>query len=78
MDSIDFFSKRANAAKPDNKQNQSGGNLGGPIIKDRAFFFADYEGTRITRGVTPDHQRADGRSARRHLHHRRSRIRPPA
>ena len=52
MDSIDFFSKRAKAAKPDNKQNQYGGNLGGPLMKDRAFFFADFEGTRITRGVT--------------------------
>lgn len=52
MDSIDFFSKRAGAAKPDNRQNQPGGNLGGPILKNRAFFFADYEGTRITRGVS--------------------------
>src|SRR3954467_4608349 len=52
MDSIDFFSKRANAVKPDNKQNQYGGNIGGPLLRDRAFFFADYEGTRITRGVT--------------------------
>ena len=68
MDSIDFFSKRAGAAKPDNKQNQSGGNLGGPLMKDHAFFFADYEGTRITRGVTRAHQRADRRRARRHLH----------
>ena len=51
MDSIDFFSKRANAVKPDNKQNQYGANLGGPLLKDKAFFFADYEGTRITRGV---------------------------
>jgi hypothetical protein len=52
FDSIDFFSKRANAAKPTNDQNQYGGNLGGPAIKGKAFFFADYEGTRITRGVT--------------------------
>src|SRR4051794_28033195 len=52
MDSIDFFSKRAGVPKPDNRQNQPGGNLGGPILKNRAFFFADYEGTRITRGVS--------------------------
>ncbi len=52
MDSIDFFSKRAGAAKPANDQNQFGGNIGGPIVPNTAFFFADYEGTRITRGVT--------------------------
>src|SRR5262245_53565025 len=52
MDSIDYFSQQAGAAKPPNKQNQYGGNLGGPIVSSKAFFFADYEGTRITRGVT--------------------------
>ena len=52
MDSIDFFSKRAGAPKPDNKQNQPGGNLGGPLVRNQAFFFADYEATRISRGVS--------------------------
>jgi outer membrane receptor protein involved in Fe transport len=52
MDSNNFFSKRAGQAKPANDQNQFGANLGGPILKDRAFFFVDFEGTRITRGVT--------------------------
>ena len=52
MDAVDFFTKRAGAAKPDNKQNQPGGNLGGPIVRNRAFFFGDYEATRITRGVS--------------------------
>jgi len=52
MDSIDYFSQQAKADKPPNKQNQYGGNLGGPILPGKAFFFADFEGTRITRGVT--------------------------
>ncbi len=52
LDSTDFFTKRAGAVKPANDQNQFGGNLGGPIIKNNAFFFSDYEGTRITRGVS--------------------------
>ncbi|HWW85494.1 MAG TPA: TonB-dependent receptor [Vicinamibacterales bacterium] len=51
FDTIDYFSQRAGAAKPSNKQNQFGGNLGGPIMPSKAFFFGDYEGTRITRGV---------------------------
>jgi hypothetical protein len=52
FDSNNFFSERAGADKPANDQNQFGGNLGGPLIRNRAFFFADFEGTRITRGVT--------------------------
>jgi hypothetical protein len=39
---------------PDNKQNQFGGTFGGPIKKERTFFFASYEGRRIVQGVTGD------------------------
>jgi len=52
MDSIDYFTKKAGAPKAENHQNQPGGNLGGPILKNRAFFFVDYEGTRINRGAS--------------------------
>ena len=32
-------------------QNQFGGTIGGPIRRNKFFFFADYQGTRLTQGV---------------------------
>lgn len=39
-------------AKPELRQNQFGGSIGGPILKDRSFFYFDYEGLRLVSGVT--------------------------
>jgi hypothetical protein len=45
------FFRPANG-KPAINRSQFGGVVGGPIVKNRAFFFADYEGQRQTRRVT--------------------------
>jgi hypothetical protein len=38
--------------KPVLRQNQFGGSIGGPIFRDRTFFYFDYEGLRQVSGVT--------------------------
>jgi hypothetical protein len=37
---------------PKYQRNQFGGTLGGPLVHNRTFFFADYEGTRMAAGQT--------------------------
>jgi hypothetical protein len=34
------------------KRNQFGGTIGGPFMKNRVFFFADYQGTRLSQGLS--------------------------
>jgi carboxypeptidase family protein len=47
LDARNFFSPARGAFD----QNQFGGTLGGPVRKDKIFFFGDYQGTRSTQGV---------------------------
>jgi Carboxypeptidase regulatory-like domain/TonB dependent receptor-like, beta-barrel len=55
LDARNYFNP-APAPKGDFKQNQFGGTLGGPIRKDKTFFFLDYQGTRQIEGVTQNEQ----------------------
>jgi hypothetical protein len=48
----DFFAKLNNSAKPDTQQQQFGGTIGGPIVKDKAHFFFSLERVRIDSGIT--------------------------
>ena len=41
-----WFSNRQGLDKPELKSNQFGGSLGGPIVQNRTFFFANYESRR--------------------------------
>jgi hypothetical protein len=51
LDSNDYFSRAAGNPKPPFKRNQFGVSAGAPILKDRLFVFADYEGLRQTKGI---------------------------
>ena len=50
LDANGFFDNKVGAKIPSFRQNQFGGNLGGPILKNRTFFFMDYEGYRSRQG----------------------------
>ncbi|MGB6722810.1 MAG: TonB-dependent receptor [Terracidiphilus sp.] len=48
FDANNFFTNRAGLPRSPFHQNQFGGTTGGPILRNRLFFFADYQGTRQT------------------------------
>ena len=49
LDANDFFSNKSGLARPPLRWNQFGANLGGPIIRNKLFFFFNYEGAQVER-----------------------------
>jgi hypothetical protein len=50
----DWFNNNANVPRPPLIRNQFGGNIGGPILKNKLFFFFDYDGRRDHRSILVD------------------------
>jgi hypothetical protein len=51
LDSRNYFDPKDQPVPP-LRQNQFGGTMGGPVVRDRSFFFASYEGQRMHRSLT--------------------------
>lgn len=51
LDARNYFAPEDEDA-PEYQRNQYGISLGGPVMRDRTFFFADYEGMRADEGIT--------------------------
>src|SRR5262249_18327500 len=52
----DFFRNRSGSPRAKLKQNQFGGTLGTPLLKDKLFLFLSYQGTRQVNGVATQGQ----------------------
>lgn len=52
LNANDFFLNAAGIERPVLTRNQFGGTLGGRIVRDRAFFFVSYQGTRERNGAS--------------------------
>src|SRR6188768_3135261 len=51
FDSRNYFDPKDQPVPP-LRQNQFGGAIGGPVMRDRSFFFFSYEGQRVQRSLT--------------------------
>ena len=54
LDANDWFSNFNHLPKPEERQNDFGGVVGGPIVKDKTFFFFSYEGLRLRQPATQE------------------------
>ena len=54
LDAADWFEDNGGVKKGELRQNQFGASGGGPIIKNKIFFFGDYEGYRRVQGQASD------------------------
>ena len=52
FDATDFFANKFGLEKPEFRRHQFGATIGGPIVKDRTFFFFSYEGFREGLGIS--------------------------
>ncbi|HZT29019.1 MAG TPA: carboxypeptidase-like regulatory domain-containing protein [Bryobacteraceae bacterium] len=51
LDARNFFNAAGTTQQPPYHQNQFGASLGGPVVRNRLFFFTDYEGFRKQQGT---------------------------
>jgi hypothetical protein len=51
IDATNYFAPKGEP-DPEYQRTQSGFSIGGPVVRDRTFFFADYEATRADEGIT--------------------------
>ncbi|MGA3306935.1 MAG: TonB-dependent receptor, partial [Stellaceae bacterium] len=54
LDANDWFANANGLARPELRQNDFGGVLGGPIVKNKLFFFGSYEGLRVRQPQVAD------------------------
>jgi hypothetical protein len=51
LNANDFFLKQAGQPRPNLRHNQFGATLGGPLVRDKSFFFVEYQGLAEVNGL---------------------------